>query len=103
MKIAGNSFAFLTQLGQDSAGRGTNAAQERLAKKAAERAVRIAQVREANQAQASQFSKDTFELGDKRAGSATPSKRDKPAAREAIDPQASQRRQEPGQVLNIVI
>ncbi|MEO0412490.1 MAG: hypothetical protein AAF221_11705 [Pseudomonadota bacterium] len=104
MKIAGNSFAFLTQLGGDSAARGSSAAQERAAKKAAERASRIALVREANQAQVSRLRQDTFEIAGKRGDAQTSNRRDaKPQVREAVGSQDAQTRPEPGQVLNIVI
>jgi len=102
MKIAGQSFAALTQLTQDNQNKAAGSAEERIAKRAALRAQRIELARAAQQDDVRKFQAKSFKetLGDKtdnrNANGGSFSKR------EAVDPRP-QTPPPPGQVVNILI
>ncbi|MEM1019604.1 MAG: hypothetical protein AAGJ09_03840 [Pseudomonadota bacterium] len=98
MKIAGNSFAFLTQLGQDSARRAPLSSE----KLAAQRAERIAIAREAQDAQVAAFRRDRIDIGTKNQGQRGQQRASASPQREAIGARP-EKPARPGQVLNIVI
>lgn len=103
MKIAGQSFAFLTQLTQDSQNRAATSPEDRIAKRAAERAQRIEIARAAQQQDVQKFQAKSFqeELGAK-PGKRGGSQPGGPSTREALG-ERPQPRPQPGQVVNIVI
>lgn len=103
MKIAGQSFAFLTQLTQDKANRATPSADDRVAKRAAMRAERIEQARAAQLKQVETFQTKSFKdtLGAK-TGSNDLDRRE-PSKREALGTPRPQTPPQPGQRVNIVI
>lgn len=103
MKIAGQSFAFLTQLSQDSQNRANASAEDRVSKRAAIRAERIEQVRAAQLQQVEAFQSKSFKdaLGSKTGRDAPDQERG--SKREALGTPRPQTPPQPGQVVNILI
>lgn len=102
MKIAGQSFAYLTQLTQENQGAGATAAQERVAKRAAERAGRIEAARTAQQQQAPQFEATSFKDSFSNQSTRQDTEQSQSSKREALGDRPEKPPQ-PGQVLNILI